>query len=107
MKQGFAIWLVLGALFALWLYNTGRVAAFKAFIVNTPGRSTLPGQQLGAVGTAGAAAQNSVQLAACAAEADAGVVSGDCANTFLAAASDPIGTVSAGISQLTFGLVKL
>lgn len=109
MKQGFAVWLIIGGIFALWLYNTGRVAAFKSFVVNAPGQATLPGTsggniKLGATGPGHPSAQ---KLAQCAAQADAGVVTADCAGAFMNALKYPGDTISGAVSSLTFGIVKL
>jgi len=109
MKQNFSLTLVLGSLFALWLFNTGRVASFKNWLATTPGQGTLPGQTPQRVGAAaGTSTQAGVaNTAACASAAAAGIVTPACAGTFLNELRDPIGSISSGISTLTFGLIKL
>lgn len=106
MQKGFAIWLILGALFALWLYNTGRVASFKNWLMTNPAQPTLPG----AVKTAaagGSSGADPVKVAQCGAQAAEGIVTADCLSVFGQAVSNPGKVVASAVKTLTFGVVKL
>jgi hypothetical protein len=106
MKQSFSISLVILALFGLWLFNTGRVTSFITWLKTSPAQGTLPGQG-GARPKQTSSAAGVANTAACAAAASGGVVTPACAGTFLNELTDPIGTISSGISTLTFGVIKL
>lgn len=108
MKQNFAISLVIGSLFALWLFNTGRVAAFKSFIINTPSQPTLPtAKQTSGSGGVYGGGQDSKKIAQCAAEADSGAVSTQCLLIFESAINHPLAAIAGVVSTLSFGLIHL
>ena len=109
MKQNASLLLIIGGLFALWLYNTGRVAAFKQYVLDVPGQPTLPragsnGQKTASAGSSGPDAQ---KVASCGAQASEGIVTADCLNVFAQAISRPGDVIGSAVKTLTFGIVKL